>query len=143
MILGGEISPHVARKAESNLASAELKDMVHIKNVAFQELDPPDGGGILILNPPYGERMDKDDDLHALYKSIGDTLKKRWAGYDAWVITSNMEAAKHIHLTPKPKIKLFNGALECRFLRFELYSGTKRADRSATSPSSAGSPPLP
>ena len=126
LILGGEISPHVARKAESNIASADLKHRIRIANRAFQELEPPEGGGILIMNPPYGERMDKDDDINALYKSIGDTLKKKWAGYSAWVITSNMEAAKHIHLTPKPKIKLFNGSLECRFMRYELYSGTRR-----------------
>ena len=126
VMLGGEISPHVARKAESNIASAELKDRIRIRNVAFQDLEAPEGGGILILNPPYGERMDQDEDINALYKNIGDTLKKRWAGYSAWIITSNMEAAKHIHLTPKPKIKLFNGPLECRFMRYELYSGTRR-----------------
>ena len=56
------------------------------------------------------------------------TLKKRWAGYDAWVITSNLAAAKHIKLTPRPKIQLFNGALDCRFMRYELYSGSRRLD---------------
>ena len=131
LILGGELSPHVARKAESNVASAELKDRIRIRNSAFQDLDPPEGGGVLILNPPYGERMDQDDDINALYKSIGDTLKKKWAGYSAWVITSNLEAAKHIHLTPRPRIKLFNGSLECRFLRYELYSGTRRREATA------------
>lgn len=126
LILGGEISSNVARKAAVNIASAGLKDRVRIKNTAFADLEAPEGGGVLVLNPPYGERMEKDDDINALYKSIGDTLKKKWAGYSAWVITSNMEAAKYIHLTPKPKIKLFNGALECRFMRYELYSGTRR-----------------
>ncbi len=70
--------------------------------------------------------MDKDEDINALYKMIGDTFKKKWAGYKAWVITSNLEAAKHIHLTPKPRIKLYNGALECRFMQYELYSGTRK-----------------
>lgn len=124
-ILGGELSSHVARKAESNVASAELKGRVRIRNIAFQALEPPAESGTLILNPPYGERMHKED-IDALYKSIGDTFKKRWAGWSAWVITSNLEAAKHIHLTPKPRIKLYNGALECRFLHYELYAGTRR-----------------
>lgn len=126
LILGGELSPHVARKAESNIASAGLKDRIRVVNRPFQQLAPPEGGGILLLNPPYGERMVKDEDINALYAMIGDTLKQRWAGWTAWMITSNLEAAKHVHLTPKPRIKLFNGALECRFMRYEMYSGTRR-----------------
>jgi putative N6-adenine-specific DNA methylase len=126
VILGGELSPHVARKAESNIASAGYKDRIRIVNKPFQELEPPEGGGVMILNPPYGERMDKDEDINAVYKMIGDTLKQRWAGWTAWMITSNMEAAKQVRLTPKPKIKVFNGSLDCRFMRYELYSGTRR-----------------
>ena len=126
LIMGGEISPHVARKAESNIASAGYKDRIRIVNSAFADLAPPPGGGVLLLNPPYGERMDKDEDINAVYKMIGDTLKKNWAGWTAWMITSNLEAAKHVHLTPKPRIKVFNGALDCRFMRYELYSGTRR-----------------
>ena len=126
LIFGGEISPHVARKAESNIASAGLKDRIRIMNRPFAELEAPEGGGTMILNPPYGERMDQDADINAVYRMIGDTLKQRWAGYTAWIITSNLEAVKHVHLTPKPRIKVFNGSLECRFLRYELYRGTRR-----------------
>ncbi len=129
LILGGEISKNVARKAIANIHSAKLEDSITIKNVAFEDLDPPSGPGVMIINPPYGERMDKDEDIDALYKMIGDTLKKKWAGYQAWVITSNLEAAKHIHLTPKPRIKLYNGSLECRFMRYELYSGSRKAGK--------------
>jgi putative N6-adenine-specific DNA methylase len=129
VILGGEISKNVARKAIANVTEANLSKYIRIETCAFEDLEVPEGGGILILNPPYGERMDKDEDINALYKSIGDTLKKKWAGYTAWIITSNLAAAKHIRLDPKPKIKLFNGALECRFMRYELYSGTRRKDK--------------
>ncbi|MFT3885326.1 MAG: THUMP domain-containing protein [Flavobacteriales bacterium] len=128
LILGGELSPHVARKARSNIASAGLKERVEIRNTPFQELLAPAEHGTLILNPPYGERMDNED-IGTLYKSIGDTFKQHWAGWTAWVITSNMEAAKRIHLTPKPRIKVYNGSLECRFLRYELYAGTRRKDK--------------
>ncbi len=82
--------------------------------------------GVIIINPPYGERMDKDEDINAFYAEIGDTLKKNWAGYTAWIITSNMEAAKSIGLASKPKLKVFNGSLECRFMRFEIYEGSNR-----------------
>lgn len=128
MITGGEISPHVARKAESNIASAGLKKRIRIVNTPFQDLEAPADHGTMILNPPYGERMDQDEDIDGVYKMIGDTLKNNWAGWTAWMITSNMEAAKHVRLTPKPKIRVFNGPLDCRFLRYELYSGTRRRD---------------
>jgi len=86
------------------------------------------------MNPPYGERMDEQgigsesspEAIQELYTMIGDTLKKRWTGWTAWVLTSNLEAAKHIRLTPKPKIQLFNGALDCRMLRYDLYAGSRR-----------------
>jgi putative N6-adenine-specific DNA methylase len=128
-ILGGDISKNVARKGIININEANLKNVIRIETSAFEDLEVPEGRGILIMNPPYGERMNLDEDINGLYKSIGDTLKKKWAGYDAWIITSNLEAAKHIHLNPKPKIKLFNGSLECRFMRYELYEGTKRKDK--------------
>lgn len=128
LLIGGEISPHVARKAESNIASAGLKKRIRIVNTPFQDLAAPEGEGTMILNPPYGERMDQDEDIEAVYKMIGDTLKKNWSGWTAWMITSNMEAAKHVRLTPRPKIKVFNGPLDCRFLRYELYSGSRRRD---------------
>ncbi len=127
-IIGGEISPNVARKAIANIHNAGLEDHISISTSAFADLEVPDGAGVLIINPPYGERMDKEEDIHAFYKMIGDTLKKKWAGWTAWIITSNMEAAKHIKLTPKPKIKLYNGALDCRFLRYELYAGSRRRE---------------
>jgi putative N6-adenine-specific DNA methylase len=128
VILGGELSSNVARIAKTTVATAELSDAITIRNVPFQELEPPAARGVMILNPPYGERMVKDD-INELYKMIGDTLKKRWQGYEAWLITSNLEAAKHVHLTAKPRIKLYNGSLECRFMRYELYDGSRKVPR--------------
>ncbi|WP_375560742.1 class I SAM-dependent RNA methyltransferase [Bernardetia sp. OM2101] len=156
-ILAGEISKNVARKAAANIAEANLKKYIHLKDIAFQDLMPPEKSleeiaeieekktkqededkekswfkrrkadkGIIIINPPYGERMDKDEDIFDLYSQIGDTLKQNWAGYTAWIITSNMDAAKHIGLASKPKLKMFNGSLECRFMRFEIYEGSNR-----------------
>jgi len=128
LILGGEISPNVVRKAIANMHNADVADRITVRNMAFEDLEAPEGGGVLIMNPPYGERMDREEDINAFYKMIGDTLKKKWAGYTAWVLTSNMEAAKHIKLTPKPRLQLFNGALDCRFMRYELYSGSRRRE---------------
>ena len=124
-ILGGEISHHVARKAKENVKLARVEDMVQIKEYDIVDFIPPEGGGVVIMNPPYGERMDKDD-IFALYKSMGDAFKQHFTGYDCWLITSNMEALKHVGLRPSRKIKIFNGPLECRFVKYEMYRGTKK-----------------
>ena len=124
-LFGCELSPHVARKAKENIKWAKVEDMITIINEDFKELAPPEGGGTVIMNPPYGERMDKEN-IEELYKSIGDTFKKNYAGYDCWLITSNMEAAKQIGLRPSRKIALYNGQLECRFLKYSMYQGTKK-----------------
>ncbi len=124
-ILGGEISHHVARKGKENVKLAKVEDMVHIRECDIAAFEAPEGSGVVIINPPYGERMDKDD-INALYKSIGDTFKQRFSGYDCWVISSNMEALKHIGLRPSRKIPIYNGQLECRFMKYEMYRGTKK-----------------
>jgi putative N6-adenine-specific DNA methylase len=124
-LFGCELSPHVMRKARENTKHAKVDDMITVVQGDFQDLIPPEGGGTLIANPPYGERMDKED-IDALYKSMGDTFKKHYAGYDCWMITSNMEAIKHIGLRPSRKIALYNGQLECKFLKFSMYAGTKK-----------------
>jgi putative N6-adenine-specific DNA methylase len=134
VIIAGERSRTIADLARTNVTNAQLDDVVEVRHTPFEELEPPPGKGILIINPPYGERMDhrgaeaeaETEEINAFYKMIGDTLKKRWAGWQAWVITSNLEAAKHIKLTPKPRIQLFNGALDCRFMKYDLYEGSRR-----------------
>jgi putative N6-adenine-specific DNA methylase len=80
---------------------------------------------MIIMNPPYGERMEQDD-IPKLYKEIGDKLKKDFPGYTAWMLTSNFEAVKSVGLHPNRKMTLYNGSLECKFLRYEMYSGTKK-----------------
>jgi putative N6-adenine-specific DNA methylase len=77
------------------------------------------------MNPPYGERMDKDD-VEELYKAVGDTFKQNYKGFDCWLISSNMEAIKNIGLRPTRKITVYNGQLECKFLKFSIYDGTKK-----------------
>jgi putative N6-adenine-specific DNA methylase len=68
-------------------------------------------------------------DTHELYTSIGDTFKKNYAGCSAWLITSDMEAVNSIHLKHTRRIKIFNGNLECRFLKYEMYDGSKKLSK--------------
>ncbi len=81
--------------------------------------------GILVMNPPYDERM-KNDDIIQFYKEIGNTFKQKYQGYQAWVISGHMEALKLLGLHATRNIALFNGPLECRFARFVIYEGTKK-----------------
>jgi putative N6-adenine-specific DNA methylase len=124
-IIGSDVSESIIRKAKQNVKQAKMEDVITMKTLAFEDFDPPQGNGVLILNPPYGERMNQDD-INVLYKSIGDTLKKKYSGYTAWLISSNKDAVKQIGLHASKKITLFNGALECRFLKYEMYRGTKK-----------------
>ena len=111
--------------ARTNIKFAHLHKDITLINKPFEKLNPESGRGILIFNPPYGERL-KEQEITELYRSIGDTLKSKFAGYEAWIITANPHAAKSIGLHPSKKITLFNGQLESRFLKFEVYEGSRK-----------------
>ncbi len=125
LILGGELSPNVAKKAKENIKHAKVDDVVSIKNIDMKDFEVPAGRGVVVINPPYGERMDKDN-IEELYKMMGDTFKKNFSGYDCWILSSNIEALKNVGLRPSRKITLYNGQLECKFMKFEMYQGTKK-----------------
>jgi putative N6-adenine-specific DNA methylase len=110
-----------ARNATAlNLMSAGLEKWVRVEKMPFDKLEAPETPGTLIMNPPYDERL-KVEDTIAFYKGIGDLLKKRWPGWNAWIISSNRDAMKHIGLRPSQRITLFNGALECSYQKFEMF----------------------
>lgn len=125
-IWGNDIDLDVLEQAEKNLQYAKLHKDVMLYNGSFEDQDPPEGRTLIVTNPPYGERI-KIDDLNALYENLGNTFKNRYGeNCEVWLITSDFEAMKHIGLHPSRKIQLFNGSLDCRFLKFELYSGSKK-----------------
>lgn len=124
-IIGGELSPNVAKKAKENVKLAKVDDVVTIRNVDMKNFEVPPGRGVVIINPPYGERMAKDN-IDELYKMMGDTFKKNFSGYDCWILSSNIDALKNVGLRPSRKITLYNGQLECKFMKYEMYQGTKK-----------------
>lgn len=116
------------RSVNAALASAKLlrlSSKVKIERKLFDQQEPQAFSGVIISNPPYGERMLKTD-IEAFYSLVGDTLKQKFSGYDAWLISSNVSAMKRIGLRASRKITLYNGSLECKFQKYELYSGTKK-----------------
>lgn len=110
---------------ETNLRSLDLIRKVEVRRIDFLKLSPPERPGLLMMNPPYDERLEYND-INNFYKDIGDQLKQTYSGWEAWIISSNKEALKHIGLRPSRKTTLYNGALECKFHKFEMYKGTKK-----------------
>jgi putative N6-adenine-specific DNA methylase len=108
----------------ANIEEAGVEDFVKVEQADFNTSPPPYPNGFLLTNPPYGERI-KVDDIKLFYKEIGDVLKKNYAGYTAWLLGSDQESLKFIGLRPSRRIKVMNGPLECRLVKFDLYPGKK------------------
>lgn len=125
-IIGNDIDTEVLHKAMRNIQNAKLQYDITLQEGDMADLRPPKGKGIIIVNPPYGERLKTRDNIE-LYKKMGDTFKKHFSGYEAWVISSDLVALKNLGLHPTKKLSLNNGALECKYERFELYQGSKKA----------------
>lgn len=123
-IFGSDISEDTLQFAKTNVAKAELSDAISLEVSDFKNLQSEEGG-FVFMNPPYGQRI-QPEEIDALYSMIGTTLKHNFSGSTAWLISSNKESLKHVGLKPKEKHILFNGALECILLKYEMYSGTKK-----------------
>lgn len=121
---GYDISGRYLGMARANVKEAELLDFIFLEKEDMTLTRPERTPALVMINPPYGERLEVDD-INVLYQRIGDTWKQRFAGCTAFIISSNQEALKHIGLRPSRRYKLFNGPLECRFLKFDLYDGKK------------------
>lgn len=125
-IWGNDIDGDVIEQAETNLQYTKLHKDVMLYNGDLKNQQPPEGRTLIVTNPPYGERI-RIEDLNSLYASFGDTMKHLYGeGCDVWMISSDMDALKHVGLKPNRKILLYNGSLECRYMHFPLYAGSKK-----------------
>lgn len=122
-ILASDHSAKAVEIAKANIETAHLQYDIKLRKQDMFKMVPPEGGGIMIINPPYGERLEEKD-LINLYKGIGDALKKNFKGFEAWIISSNKDALKLIGLKPSKKIDVYNGPLECKFEKFEVFEGS-------------------
>ncbi|KGO86747.1 DNA methylase [Flavobacterium rivuli WB 3.3-2 = DSM 21788] len=124
-IKGYDKAPSAVMKAKDNIKNANLDEYVTITQEDFFRTEKETRGPLhIVFNPPYGERLEID--LERFYREIGDTLKQGYPGTNAWFITANLEALKFVGLRPSRKIKLFNGKLETRFVKYEMYEGSKK-----------------
>ena len=126
-IIGIDIDARVMGMCRTNIEAAGLTDKIELHKKDFKEFDAPELKGVIVCNPPYGERIGENVD--DLYTECGDNLKTRYDGWNAWMISSNMGALKKVGLRPSRKIKVFNGSLECRFMKYEMYKGTQKVHK--------------
>ncbi|MGI4866252.1 MAG: THUMP domain-containing class I SAM-dependent RNA methyltransferase [Janthinobacterium lividum] len=128
-LAGSDLDPRVIDQAAANIEAAGLDECIRLSVRDVRDAQPPQGQapGLVITNPPYGERIGEETQMDALYKTIGDALKTNFQGFDAFIFTGNLEAAKAIGLKVSRRIPLFNGPIDCRLLKYELYRGSRRA----------------
>lgn len=124
-LYGTDISGTVLDKAKQNIAAAGLSTCIRLKKCSFEHFKVPAETGMLISNPPYGLRLEPRD-IMEMYQHMGDKMKKDFRGWTCWIFTGNLDVAKFIGLKPSRKIKLYNGPIECRFLKFAIYEGSKK-----------------
>lgn len=132
-IIANEIDEATIKKAAINVRNAKVDDVVTCNHQSFFDMHTERKAGVIILNPPYNERMPLDE-TEKLYKEIGDKLKKDFKNFVAWIITSAPEGVKSVGLRPSRKIQVYNGSLDCRFLKYELYEGTKKIHKFQSKP---------
>lgn len=130
-IYGSDASFYAIQQAAKNVKSAGVAKDVELKQVRLEELKdlsslhPFTPSPLVMLNPPYGERLKSNKEMEDLYSAIGSTLKHQFTGSTAWIISSNVEAMKCIGLKPSKKYHLLNGELDCQFNKYELFQGKR------------------
>ncbi len=125
-IYGSDISPVAVRAALANLDRAGLLPAVTLGSGDILEIDAPAEQGILVANPPYGERLSEQEELAAFYPQLGSALKRKFAGWNCYLLTADLRLPKLMRLTPSKKTPLFNGAIECRLFEFKMVAGSNR-----------------
>jgi putative N6-adenine-specific DNA methylase len=111
----------VIKQARSNAKQCGVERQVQFSQQALEAVTAPASAGILVCNPPYGERLGKGEDLSGFYKLLGDVLKQRFQGWTAFVLSGNKQLARAIGLKSSQRWPLNNGNLPCQLLRYELY----------------------
>ena len=128
-IIGYDKAPSAVRKAQDNIAEANLSEFISVERKNFFQTEKFTEGKLhMVFNPPYGERLDLD--MEKFYGSIGDTLKQNYPGTEAWFITANLEALKYVGLRTSRRIEVYNSHLESRLVKYEIYEGSKKVKRS-------------
>ena len=123
-IMGADVSPRAVKIAQENIKAAGLHKYITVEQCSISDWELQTETGLIVTNPPYGERL-LSDDLFGLYAQLGETLKHKFTGSTAWVISSHVDCLQRVGLRPSAKVKLLNGALDCEFWKYELFRGKR------------------
>jgi putative N6-adenine-specific DNA methylase len=127
-LFGSDNDPRALDDARRNLAAAGVERWVKLEQADVLERVAPASGGVMIANPPYGERMGNLDELALFYPKLGDALKQRFAGWRCYLFTADLRLPKLIRLSPSARTPLWNGAIECRLYEFRMVAGRPTRD---------------
>lgn len=128
-IYGSDAGFYAVQAAMKNVQSAGLQRDIEVRQIRIQEIklaEKDTEGALIMINPPYGERLAQDKDVLRLYQDMGTTLKHQFNGANAWIISSNEAALKCVGLRPAKRIRLVNGDLDCLFNKYELFKGDRK-----------------
>lgn len=125
-IYGSDLYGDELKAARLNLENAGLLNAVSLKQANVLEITPPADHGVLVANLPYGERMGELDEMRVLYPQLGDVLKQKFKGWNAYLLTADLAMPKSIRLSVSRRTPLFNGALECRLFEYKMVAGSNR-----------------
>ena len=112
--------------ARRNIAAAGVDRWVRLEQADVLTRAAPAAGGVMIANPPYGERIGSKEELAEFYPKLGSTLKKNYPGWRCHFFTADMRLPKLMRLQPSRRVPLFNGALECRLFEIVIVAGSNR-----------------
>lgn len=127
-IVARDIDLEAIRIAKNNARRAGMIEHITFETKNFLQSEPLEESGWIMMNPPYGERLEEDEAMPAFYHEVGSRLKHHFAGHHLWIISGNLPALKRIGLKPDARHKVFNGAIECRMNGYTLFAG-KRAEQ--------------
>jgi putative N6-adenine-specific DNA methylase len=124
-LYGNDLNYRACVEARETITNAGADDYVRITNLDYRHKDPPKDAGMIITNPPYGERLKlgtgTDFEMFDFYKELGDVFKQKYKGWTAWVLSGNLDAMKKVGLKASQKHHVYNGALECTYNKYEMY----------------------
>ena len=132
-IYARELNSNNIRSARININSANMRKSIILEQEDFFKAPPPSNSGMIIFNPPYGERLELEEGLPDFFEKIGSTLKFEYSGWTAWMIASDIESFINIGLKASQKIPMMNGKLECQFREYELFDGKLKEEKARSS----------
>ena len=128
-IIGYDIDQEQIQETRQLLTDLGFED-IRLKRMDFTTSEKPHDEGTIITNPPYGIRLGEEEDVTELYKAVGDTFKQQYSGWTAWILSGNKQAIKRVGLRTSKKLTLFNGQIECKFHKYEMYKGSVKKETS-------------